>query len=346
MSNGSAASVGVGSVPHRGRGGAVEAFPVVDLERVQPVAGATSSCVSELGKLILPQVGEQELVEGLEAAPLIGGGDVGAAGHELVEQRALAAIPAGDALARRAVEAAEVLLHLTEVGEQLPCRRREQLVPIPHRGLVEQFGPTLSQRRDLLVDRSPTALQLGDPSVGISLAAPHDLTQQLDSRVEPRLGADERALLQRFHPPVRLLDRGHRVVVHLVGVDGVELAQPSACRVRPVVEVGLRRARVGLRVALPGGVEVVVERIDEPAGGRRTFVLLDEVPAEERQHEGRAACPQQLPRRVPIAQRFDVVEVHLSRLRRPAHGGRFSAVPRHRAMPDTADAVTDKQRNL
>src|SRR5271165_5204274 len=83
--------------------------------------------VSEFRLLVMRQ---QEIVESLETAPLIGFGDIGATTERLVEQGALRSGPAGDLLSERAVESAEVLLYLTEVGEELPCRACKLLIPV------------------------------------------------------------------------------------------------------------------------------------------------------------------------------------------------------------------------
>ena len=98
----------------------------------------TGHAVQQHRQLLLARGGQQQVVEGLEAAALVGGVDHAAAVDELGQQLALAALPRGDAFARRAVQSAEVLLHLPEVGKQLAGGGGELLVALPDRGAVEQ----------------------------------------------------------------------------------------------------------------------------------------------------------------------------------------------------------------
>jgi hypothetical protein len=52
----------------------------------------------QAGQLLLPGVGEQEVMERLEGATLVGAGDRLAAAQDVVEQLAFATLPAGDLL--------------------------------------------------------------------------------------------------------------------------------------------------------------------------------------------------------------------------------------------------------
>jgi hypothetical protein len=65
--------------------------------------------------------------------------------------------------------------------------------------------------RDLVVYLLPLALEFGDPGLRICLGAEDDLAEQVEDRVEPGFGADERALAKRAHPLQGLLHRGGRV---------------------------------------------------------------------------------------------------------------------------------------
>src|SRR5262245_58164695 len=104
----------------------------VGLDRVQP-----GHPFQQIRELVLSGLGQQEVVEGMEAASLVGSGDVGSAAHELGQELALRSVPARDLLPRRTVQDAEVVLDLTEVAEQLTCGRGELLVAIAHCRVVE-----------------------------------------------------------------------------------------------------------------------------------------------------------------------------------------------------------------
>ncbi len=74
--------------------------------------------VEQLRQLALAGLGEEEVIESLEALSLIGMRDLRAAAHEISEQRPLAAVPSSDLLACRSIEPSEVLLYLPEIGQQ------------------------------------------------------------------------------------------------------------------------------------------------------------------------------------------------------------------------------------
>ena len=177
----------LGKVADRLLGALGSVGPVV-VHGTQPLIGADPRdrlhLGEETGHLVLPVLAEQEVVEGLEAASLVGGGDVGAAADQLGEQPALAAIPARDLLARRSVQGPEVLLHLAEVGQQLASGRGELLVPVADRGLVHNRDVARLDLCDLLVDLRPASLQLGEPDGWVLLRAVDDLPQQLHQGVQ------------------------------------------------------------------------------------------------------------------------------------------------------------------
>jgi hypothetical protein len=62
---------------------------------------------------------------------------VGATVDKLGEQVAFVAGPGHDPLAYRAIETAEILLHLAEIREQLAGSRRELLIAVTQRGATE-----------------------------------------------------------------------------------------------------------------------------------------------------------------------------------------------------------------
>ena len=139
----------------------------------------------QVAELVLAVLGEQEVVERLEAAALVGGGDVGAVADEGGEQLALGALPGGDPLTGGPIECPEVLLDLAEVGQQLAGGAGEELVALAEPGTVEHPHLAGLDLGDLAVGLLATAAQLGEPGRGIDLGAVHHLAQQVDQGVQP-----------------------------------------------------------------------------------------------------------------------------------------------------------------
>ena len=249
----------------------------------------------------------------MEAAALVGLGDGVAGADDLLEELALGAVPAGDALAHVPVEGAEVGLDLAEVGEELGGHGGELLVAVALGGGVEDGDAALADLGDLGVDLGAAGLELGEPDSRVGLGAAGELAQELEDGVEAGLGADEGPPGERGDPPDSLLDRGCRVVVRLVRAGPVVLAQPAGVAVRPRIEVGLRVARVGRGVGIGiEDVELVVQERDELGLPDGAHVLLDEDAPEERQHEGRVVGAEEPPGGAVAAQGLDVVVVHRS----------------------------------
>jgi hypothetical protein len=142
----------------------------------------------------------------------------------------LAAFPQRDLLAHLAVELAEVVLHLAEVGQQLARQLLELLEAVLDRRVVQQRHVAGQHAGDLGVERVALLAQVLDPLDGVGLGAGADLLQQREQREQARLGADERALGQRQQPGDGLLGGGRQVELRLVGARLVELAQPALVR--------------------------------------------------------------------------------------------------------------------
>ena len=213
---------------------------------------------------------------------------------------------------RLAVEAAEVLLHLAEVAEQLPGGAGELLEAVPLADRVEPDHLPPLGPGDLLVDRRPPPAQLGQAAFGVLLGAVDHLAQQVEDGVEPGLGADELPAAQVCHPHERLLHRWRYVVSGLVGPGRIELAQPAPLRSRPLVQVLARRPREALLAqALVEPVQLVVQLAGQGPGRHISHVAVDEHPAQERHHQGHVLGTQQRPGRVVGPEVFDLVVVHL-----------------------------------
>ena len=293
--------------------------------------------VQHAGQLFLPGLGQQETVERLEGPPLVRAGYRLPAAEHVVQQLALAAMPAGDLLPELTVELAEVLLHLAEVGEQLPCGARELLVAVAHRGLVKHGQLTGLDPGDLPVDGLPLAAQLGQPFRGIGLGAEDDLPQQFDDDLQPRFGAHELALAQALQPLQRFLDRGCGIVVRLVGAVGVILAQPASPGSRPVVEVGPGRfgepGSTPCTVLLVQRVQLVVQAAGQLGRGDGPYVVGHENPVQEAQHQWRVVRTKQPPRRAVVTQPRDLVHARHDPHRRAAHRHSPGSTAKHRIAP-------------
>ena len=131
--------------------------------------------VQQPAQLLLPCLRQQEIVERLEGLALVRAGDGLPAAEDVIEQFALAAVPAGDLLAQLPVQLPEVLLHLAEVSEQLPGGRGELLVAVADRASVEQVELAGLDPGDLVVYLLALPEQLGDPLLRVGLGAEDDL---------------------------------------------------------------------------------------------------------------------------------------------------------------------------
>ena len=133
-------------------------------------------------------------------AALVGVGDRLAAAEHLVEQLALAALPAGDlspAAAGRACGSSP-----PPRGSRPAAPGRSRRTAGTGRGRRWRRAPRVAglDAGDLLVELVALRLQLGDPRPRVGLGAEHDLAQQLEDRVQPGLGADEVALAAAARP--------------------------------------------------------------------------------------------------------------------------------------------------
>ena len=170
-----------------------------------------------------------------------------AAADHLVEQLALGAVPGGDALTQVAVEPPEVRLDLAEVGQQRARRLGELLVAVP-RATVGSRTVNVPARDggDLLVDLPAPTLQVPPTRARASVSEPNTSWRSSSKTVLSRdsVPTNDRSR-SAVHPGHRLLDCRGGVVMRFVGAGRVVLAQPAGLGRRPVVQVGLRRLRVG-----------------------------------------------------------------------------------------------------
>ena len=302
---------------------------VVDVPQLAVVLGDAGQCVhpvQQAGQLLLAGLGQQEAVERLERPALVRAGDGLPAAEYVVEELALAAVPAGDLLPQLPVQLPEVLLDLAEVGQQFPRGRRELLVAVAHPARVEHAEVARLDARDLVVQLLPAPGQLLDPRLRVGLGAEDDLPQQLEDRVQPGLGADELAVAERAHPLQRLLDRRGGIEVRLVGALGVVLAQPAGLRARPVVEVSPGLLREAARGSLVQREQLVVQAARQLCRGNGTDVVRYEYPVQEAQDQRGVLGAQQPPRRAVGTQPGDLVKATPVR-----HGTHGRAALRHSA---------------
>ena len=95
--------------------------------------------------------------------------------------------------------------------------------------------------------------------------------------------------------------------MRLVGVRGIELAQPAAFSRRPVRQVILRGAREGIRIALAQSVQIIIERLDQRVLGDRAGVFGHEDPVQGGGDQRSTVRAQQMPRRMVPPQSLDLL---------------------------------------
>jgi len=231
--------------------------------------------------------------------------------ENLLEDVPLGALMGGDAFAHLAVQLAEVLFHLTEIGQQGTGGVGDLQEAFPDlRGVHQGLGAG-AHLLDPSVDGGALSLQFGEARLRVALAAFGDLAQQVEDQLQTGLGADEVALLETGHPLHRLFGRGREVIVRLVGIERVVAPQPTAAVVGPVSEVVEGRARMGILLQVAAHMmEVVVEArgqlplIQGPEIGR------DEAVVQETENQGRRISRQKSPGGMVAAQAGQVVIVH------------------------------------
>ena len=266
--------------------------------------------VQQVGQLVLTFGGEEQLVEGTEAAALIGLGDAAAGGDDVVEQLALGTGPTGDLLAQVTVEGPEVLLDLAEVRQQLAGGAGELLVAVALDDRVCGGDPAGLDASDLLVESVTSAPQVCQADRRVVVGLHHQLAQQLDQHGETGFGADEGAVAQAVDPGRRLLRRRGQVEVRFVGTRWVEAAEPAVLGIGPLLEVVLGRSGVALLTELlVDREEVVVETGHQLGRGDVAGAAVDVGGGEEAQDQGRVVGAQQRPGRV-LAEVIDLVVVH------------------------------------
>ncbi len=108
--------------------------------------------VEQVRQLVLPLARHQEVPERTKAAALIGLVDEVALAQNVLQQRALAAVPQRDAFANAPVQAAKVVLHLAEVGQQFTRQGGELDEAFLQRGVAHQRQVARLHARDLGVD--------------------------------------------------------------------------------------------------------------------------------------------------------------------------------------------------
>ena len=266
--------------------------------------------LEQLGEFVLPRARHEEVPERAKAAALVRVGDQVAFAQDVLQQLPLAAVPQRDAFTHPPVEAAEVVLDLAEVGQQLARERRELGEALLHRGIAEQRHVAGLDPRDLGVDLGALAVQLGQPHLRVGLAALVHLAQQVEQGQQARLGADEAARLQAGQPGDGAFGRRGQVEVRLVRAGGVELAQPGALVGRPVVQVLGRGLRVGRASALfAQRVQRIFQRLGQVGLPEHAHVGQHEDAVQEARHQRRRIGREQPPGRVLAAQGFQGFEV-------------------------------------
>ena len=261
--------------------------------------------------------GHEKGPEGVEAAPLIGTGDGVALVDHLFQERAPRTFPARDALANATVQDTEVLLHLTEVTEQVPGDLHELLETVLEGGIVEQREITLACTRNLGFDLVATALKIGDTYLRVFLYTFVHLPQQAEQRAQARLGADKTAFRQRSEPRYGFLGGGSEVELGFVGIVPIELAQPATIRVCPVVQIVQGRTRErAVAIAFAQSEQLILQALRKIALRDHPTVRFHEHAVQKARHQRGVLRPQQPPPRMTLPKPIQgvVVEVHSGKM--------------------------------
>src|SRR5690606_14664435 len=111
--------------------------------------GMAEDAFEVLGHLLLALLGDEQLPEGTEAAPLVRTVDRVAFTQDLGDQVALAAAPGCDLFTYRSVERAEVLLYLPEVTQQVASEADELLELLAQLARLGDLDPAAADAFDL-----------------------------------------------------------------------------------------------------------------------------------------------------------------------------------------------------
>lgn len=206
--------------------------------------------VKQVGEFGLSFGREQQVIEGTETTALVGLGDAMSAREHLVEQFA--------------------------------SGTSELLITITSGGVAEGVDMACLDPCDLTVNLIALAMEFGEATFGVVVGPVHELAQQIEDRIQPRLGADKGALMETVDEIERELHRGSEIVVRFVAPDRIVLAEPAMISVRPFVKILAGRAGIGVTAELfTQGIQFVVEGSDEFVGCDVAVVGFDECAMQE-----------------------------------------------------------------
>ena len=175
----------LGELPHRAKRMLPGVLPIVvdpthSGIRAHACDGRQGHHAGEVvGEFLAAIAGHQEIPERLEAAPLVGIGDGVATLHDVVQQFVLGPSPERDAFAHLTIQGPEILLDLTEVGQQVARHLHELLEAVPNLGLVQHRQFPGLDPFDLGFDFRLAPMQVGDALFGIGLGTRLDLFQKV-----------------------------------------------------------------------------------------------------------------------------------------------------------------------
>ena len=155
----------------------------------------------QLGQFALAVRRHQEIPEGAKTLALVAVGDDVTIAQNIVQQRPFAALPGGDALARRPVKVAKILLDHPEIGQQGASAIGYLQKALAHpRRIDQRQGAAAADGLDFAVDLGAPPLQLGNARGRIGISAAGQLAQQLEQHDEARLRASERPPAETGEP--------------------------------------------------------------------------------------------------------------------------------------------------
>ena len=271
---------------------------------------ANTTC-EQRREFLLPRRRHQEIPERAEALALIAPRDGVALRKNLLQQRSLAAFERSDALAHRAVQRAEILLHFPEVAEQAARRERHLLKAILHLRGVEHGNMSVAYALYLRLDRGLAFLQVGDARRRVLLGSLRDLPQQREHRHQPRFGAHELPLVEARDPVDGAFRRRSEIVVRLIAARRIVFAQPTPAVGGPIVQVLLGPPRERLLPQLFAQAVKVIGQARRQFGLRHgAHIRLNERLIEEADDHRRVVGNQQAPRGIGLPKLVQGTIVH------------------------------------
>ena len=248
------------------------------------------------------------LPKGPPRTALIGRADLRSGTKDSGEELTPRPVPGCRAAANIAIKAAEVLLNLTEVCEQLTGSTNGLGVPFPDRRGVQTRRVTSVNVSNLSVDLRTLPVQRGESNFRICSSTGSDLAEQITHRKKTTGGTEKFSSAKAAQKLRRSFDSGGRLIVRDIDVHRIagtprpagwiRPAQPPCLRIGPLGEISLGSARVGggpATVELAEFMKVVIQLLEENRSGKLTNVWFEEHLIAKTKNESGVVCGQKPP---------------------------------------------------